>query len=433
MVRSELFGCGPHRGAPNGTPGGMPIGSVGGFMGGDRVGLELEIVPMLRRADGSPRPVPLHGPGPTIEMVFHRLAESEGWSVVAEQGVSMVRTRSGGTITLEPAGQIEYSGPPFSEAARALADLAAAFDAIESACAALGIELAQRGYNNLIDEELLALQVRKPRYLAMERHFDAIGPFGRKMMRATCALQINLDFGPATAVARRWRLANMMAPSLNAIFANAPHRHNGRRYRSFRYEIWRHADPTRTGRLLDSPDLDPVDDYLRFALDATVMMVRAGTHNVHPPSHRLTFGAWLAGDAAYGFPDWDDWRLHLSTLFPDVRARGWMEIRSIDLLPREWWSVPVAMTSALLYTDAVCVEALERLERRARVPIPGEYEHSGCWHADYSTGAELLDLALPHITDPALRARAAEFGDRFCGNRRTPGEEIEALDVVQRG
>src|SRR5207248_1900819 len=170
-------------------------------------------------------------------------------------------------------------------------------------------------------------------------------------------LQINLDFGPQSVIAERWRLVNMIAPSLNAIFANSPHTFHGRHYRSFRYEIWRHADPTRTGRLYDRPDLDPVADYLRFALDASVMMTHDREGGLVPPPHLMTFRQWLAGQSSCGFPTFADWRLHLTTLFPDVRPRGWMEIRSIDALPPKWWSVPVALTTSLIYNDALRQEA----------------------------------------------------------------------------
>ena len=347
MIQSELFGTSaPQR---------------------DRVGVELELIPLQPMPFREPRQVPLDAAsGASITRLFENLVGQPGWEAMGGTVSPVIARTSGGNITLEPAGQVEYSGPVFMSPSAALADLESAADALAVAGEGLGLQWLARGYNNVCSERVIELQMRKPRYLAMDAHFSAIGPFGRRMMRATAALQLNLDFGIGETVAQRWRLANMIAPSMNALFANSPHVHGNRFYRSFRYEIWRHADPSRTGRLFDSPDLDPVADYLRFALDATVMMVRDASGIERVPSERMTFGSWMDGSAEHGYPDWEDWALHLSTLFPDVRAKGWLEIRSIDALPRPWWGVPIAVVTALLYDPGVRRAALARLEERPR-------------------------------------------------------------------
>jgi glutamate--cysteine ligase len=396
--------------------------------GGDRIGLELELFPVVRLDDSCTiLPAPLERrsgwSGPTLADLFDHFATRPGWRLYDDgSGGTAIELPEGGRITLEPAGQIEYSTAPHRNAREAVDDLRAMALLLDDAGRKIGIEFLDLGYNNICEDEALHLQVKKARYLAMDQHFEAIGPFGRKMMRATCSLQINLDFGPSSIVAERWRLANMIAPSLNAIFANSPHEYQGRPFRSFRGEIWRHADPTRTGRLYDQPDLDPVADYLRFALDATVMMIQDESLGAIPPEAPMTFGEWLAGSGHHGFPDWDDWRLHLTTLFPDVRARGWMELRSIDALPPEWLGVPVALASTLLYNDTLRREALARLERRDRRRDPADYEHDGFWQSDYETGAELLALAISGITDRELALEAERYHSQFCSLGMTPAD-----------
>jgi glutamate--cysteine ligase len=412
VIRSDLFARGP-----------LPVS--------DSVGLELELFPIVfDQTLGQPVPARLgeRGEGgPTLMGLFDRLIAGGGWKFVDEDGSTVLVRELGGRITLEPAGQIEYSGPPCACAAEALANLRDVAAQIEDAAREAGIDLLARGYNNVCVEESVSLQIKKERYRAMDSHFERIGPFGRKMMRVTCSLQINLDFGGPAITADRWRLANMIAPSLNAIFANSPHVHDGLPYRSFRHEIWRRTDPTRTGRLYDRPDLDPVADYLRFALDATVMMIRNDQSGAAPPTPPFTFRRWLSGLTSYGFPDWEDWRLHLTTLFPDVRARGWMELRSIDALPGEWWGVPVAMTTALLYNEGPRREALDLLERRERHVHPDDHEHGGLWRSDYETGVELLALALPAIEDPELAALAQRYYDEFCACGLVPADIAAAF------
>jgi glutamate--cysteine ligase len=394
---------------------------------GDGIGLELELFPRVPGpAPGTMLPAPLRGEGGVIELV-RELAEEEGGEFVDDpSGAISAVLPGGGAITLEPAGQIEYSGPALGSARAALDDLERAVDLLDDAAARRGIELVASGYSGGCAEEALTLQVCKPRYLAMDSYFESIGSFGRRMMRGTCSLQINLDFGSPESAAERWRLANMIAPSLNAIFANSPLRHEGRSYRSFRYEIWRRLDPGRTGRLYDRPDLDPVADYLRFALDAGVMLIADGGEMRPLAAGELTFRRWIAGERGRRHPGPDDWRLHLSTLFPDVRARGWMEIRSIDALPRPWRAVPVAMVAALFHRDDMRREALERIEYRHRRRLRGEHEHDGFWRSDFETGSELLGLAIPAIDDQELAATAIEYHERFCTAGLTPADLVPA-------
>jgi glutamate--cysteine ligase len=360
----------------------------------DKIGIELELG-TSRCVDGAVQGVPLerdrHGAG--ILDLLTDIADSLGGTAHLEDHANIsVKLPNGGAITLEPAGQIEYSGPPLCTARQALDDLASVRSVIEQSARRLSIDLWTDGFNTAFDPARFDLVVAKPRYLAMDSHFADVGSFGRRMMRATCSLQINLDFGRGSEAQERWRLANMIAPSLNALFANSPARHNGRDYKSFRAEIWRQADPTRTGRLYDCPDLDPVADYLRFALNATVMMIeRDGV--MQRPAKPTTYRAWMLHGSEHGWPDWTDWRLHLTTLFPDVRARGWMELRSIDALDHVQIARAVALTTTLIYNPEIRAEALERLENRRRVASDGDHEHGGYWSSDLETGYELLAMA----------------------------------------
>lgn len=382
----------------------------------DRVGLELELQPVRRAPDGL-RALRLRDRGAERGLLpwLRELGSRCAWEVEVDPYDNLsARLPDGGCLTLEPAGQIEYSGTPFGSASEAIDDLERFVDVISREGAGEGISLAARGYNAYCKGRP-RLEIAKPRYIAMDQHFSAIGRFGRKMMRATCALQVNLDFGGTEEAAERWRLANMIAPSLNAMFANAPAVCDRRRYRSFRYEIWRRLDPSRTGRLYDRPDLDPVADYLRFALDASVMMVDAGGGAFHLPERPMTFRDWLGGAGEQGHPDWSDWRIHLSTLFPDVRARGYMEIRPIDALPREYRFVAVRFIDRLLRDPALRRAALERIEARERRREPGEHEHDGFWRSDYETGRELFLLFLEACSAaerPPFRAYLDEFLDR---------------------
>lgn len=407
-----------------------------GLPGGDRIGLELELFPVIAGTDGAIRNVRLDvaDPGEVALLEWLTgLAERRGWNCEIDPYRNLrIEMPGGGTITLEPACQIEYSGPPADAADDAVADLESFVGAIVAEGESSGIRFVARGYNGFSTAPG-ELEIRKPRYIAMDRHFGAIGPFGRAMMRSTCALQMNVDFGGEGSAAERWRLANMIAPSLNAIFANAPGEYDGKHYRSFRYEIWRRLDPSRTGRLYDRPDLDPVADYLRFALDASVMMVRGGAHDPDgfcSPAGAMTFREWMAGGSTFGYPDWEDWRIHLSTLFPDVRARGYMELRSIDALPRQYRRIAVGFVAALLRNDRLRARALARIESRERCKAEGEHEHGGYWRSDFETGRELFRLFLDHLPRGAERDYFATYLDDVLARDLTPSDISPTLDPV---
>ena len=180
------------------------------------------------------------------------------------------------------------------------------------------------------------------------------------MMRLSCAIQINIGSGSADQVPQRWRLANLMSPVLIGMFANSPMA-EGRvtGWKSTRAEAVASMDPSRTGMVSGS---DGPADYLKFALNAGVLLRRTPAGYI-AGSRSLTFGDWLLGGDTWGYPTLEDWHYHLSTLWPMVRPRGFLELRAMDTSPVRWRSVPVAVVSALAVACRRAVQAaLELLE-----------------------------------------------------------------------
>jgi glutamate--cysteine ligase len=165
--------------------------------------------------------------------------------------------------------------------------------------------------------------------------------------------------------------------------------------------IWPRIDSTRTGFVLPAPDGDPVDAYLEFALGATVMLRGSGSDLL--PGDGRSFGAWVA-EPRGRIPGLDDWITHLTTLFPHVRPRSWIEVRYIDTPRDEWWDVPLVILPALLY-DAearrAVIEVLSPIESRLEVLTE--------------------TAALSGVTDPELGALAEEvFGIALGAAERAP-------------
>jgi glutamate--cysteine ligase len=226
----------------------------------------------------------------------------------------------------------------------------------------------------------------------MERFFDRQGRSGRLMMCNTAAIQLNVGLGAAAGVDTRWRLANLLGPVLIASFANSPladGRPTG--WRSSRLRAWWALDPSRSAPV--GTDGDPVAQWTSYALDARVMLIRRNGR-YHAPEPALTFARWIHEGHELGAPTADDLAYHLTTLFPPVRPRGWLELRMFDALPTPFWQVAVAVTAALL-RDADLAPEVER--------------------AVVGTNQLWVDAAQLGLGHPALRAAAVEVFELAIG------------------
>jgi glutamate--cysteine ligase len=258
-----------------------------------------------------------------------------------------------------------------------------------------GIELVARGVDPYNDVDTVPLQLHRDRYTGMTRYFESIGPSGVRMMRQTAALQINLERGEDPRP--RWRLLNSLAPIVVALFANS-RQYAGKRteWASYRAQLWRTLDPSRTGIVYDEPE--QVERYLRFALDATAMRSGAGGAGYR------TFREWMAEPAV----NREDWLFHLSTLFPEVRPKEFFELRSADTIEPDSLAAPVVFVTGFVYDEESAQRAIELIG----VPSEKLLERAG-----------RLGLADPEIRRIASRlvVIALEGGRRLGGNylRRT--------------
>ena len=313
---------------------------------------------------------------------------------------------AGSRFTLEPGGQVEISTAPLPGLALALPAAAGDVAALTQTLRAAGIEPVARGLDPLRPPQRI---LDRPRYAAMEAFFDTEGFAGRTMMCSTASIQVNVDTGSAADVAGRWHLAHAVGPLLVAMFAHSPVPGGGGcGPRSARQQVWSVMDPTRTAPVHRpilggdgrsgppaSPAGDPAEEWLRYALQARVMMIRVSPDRFvsvgGPFAGRFTFAAWLQRGHELGWPTLDDFEYHLTTLFPPVRPRGWLELRMIDALPDPWWRVAAGVTTALLDDADAGALALEA------VSAPP----AGTGVADHWRSAARHSLA-----DPALRAAA---------------------------
>lgn len=357
---------------------------------------------------------------PTSDPASHVSFDAVRTAVAHAEGIRSL-------VTFEPGGQLELSSHPLPGIAATCATLAedarrarAALDAIGVATYGIGLD-AQRPHNRVLDT---------PRYAAMERYFDAGGPAGRRMMCRTAAIQVNVDAGRDPDA--RWELAHLIGPVLAAAFANSPFL-EGRRapWRSTRLATWWAMDRTRTAPI--APAGTAAEAWERYVLEANVMMIRADDDRFEPVMETLPFERWVAEGHQLGYPTLGDLDYHLTTLFPPIRPRGWLELRMIDALPDPWWRVAIAVPVALLYDDAAA-------ERAAVAAAPAE----GQWLQAFTDGPaddalghavrecfEAAVDALPRLdADATTVAAVRAFAERYAFRGRCPADDL--LDAHER-
>ena len=257
---------------------------------------------------------------------------------------------AGGTITVEPGGQLELVTVP----APGPGELVEAIDTdtavLVERFAAQGLSLMSLGLDPIRPAQRTLDQ---PRYAAMESYFSNRWPAGLVMMTRTASLQLNIDFGPDPA--QTWRTAHRMAPLLSATFANSPST-DGVTFAkvSERQRVWAAIDPSRT-----APVGEHLDDWCIYVLDAPAMMRTAPNSGAVTKAPPDSFASWLASSDP---PTHADLELHLTTLFPPVRPKGFLELRMLDALPRTGQLAAIGTVWTLLTNADVAHSVIERAE-----------------------------------------------------------------------
>lgn len=388
-----------------------------------RVGAEVELIP-VDAASGRRCPIEAAGTVGTLPFL-RRHGARHGWRESrTPKGAPCFLLPAGGAITYEPGGQIEYSSPPCRTASALLADLRGTVLPLRAAAAGEGIDLLAVGIDPFNPVERAPLLLHLKRYARMAEYLEERGPCGAMMMRQTAAFQLALDLDDEPLL--RWRVLNAMAPYVTAIFANSPvHAGAPAGCRSARARVWRGLDPARTG--LPWAEDRPVEAYLEFALAAPAMLLpRVG-------GRHLPFAEWLARAR----PTLEEWHEHLSTLFPEVRPRGHLELRSADAVAPQWYAAPVALAVGITYDPGALRAAAELIGR----PELGLLERAGRLGlqdpAIAAAAGDLAELALrgceglgPAYFRPADLEQARSFFEQYTWRGRSPADDAAGAEIA---
>jgi glutamate--cysteine ligase len=372
------------------------------------VGIEVE---MMGRDAGTGRPLPYDAAGPSVRRVLEAYSDLRSGSPVLEGDHLIGLDAPWGNISLEPGGQVEWSSRP----APTLDELGSALDEHLGAMIAVAASTGVRWLDVAVEPEVALSDMPwmpKARYEIMRKIMGTRGRLAHRMMTQTASIQCAFDYASDADWTRKFRAAALLGPVAVALFANSS-RVDGHDsgWASYRQAIWRETDPSRCD--LPAVVFDPafgIDAWVEWACDVPTLFLRRGSGLV--ASGGSTFRALLARQGCDGVT-MDDWELHLSSIFTEVRSYSYLEVRSADLLPGTLVLAVPSLWAGLLYDDAALDEALALGKR---------FDGLDAWRRGMDTAArhglagEIDGTPLAAMAAQALgiarRALRSEAGDR---------------------
>jgi glutamate--cysteine ligase len=349
---------------------------------------------------------------PGIRMLLEGMRRF-GWQDVLEGDNVIGLTQNGASLSLEPGGQFELSGAPLNTVHETCAEVNTHLEQVREVAGEIGVGCLGLGFapNWSMDE---THQMPKGRYKIMRRYMPKVGGYGHEMMFRTCTVQVNLDFADEADMVRKFRVGLALQPVATALFANSPFR-EGRPsgFLSYRSQVWTDVDNARAGMLAwVFEDGMSFERYVDYALDVPMYFVyRDGKYiDVAGKSFR-DFLARKISEVEDVEPTMADWADHLTTIFPEVRLKKFLEMRGADGgswrricgLPALWTGIYYDQTALNAAWDLVKDwTAEERQAMRSAVPVLGFRTP----HRKTDVGA--LAKQMLAISSAGLMRRAAE-------------------------
>ncbi|MBR9834812.1 MAG: glutamate--cysteine ligase [Alphaproteobacteria bacterium] len=315
-----------------------------------RIGTEHEKFGFLK--DGL-RPLPYEGTA-SVKAMLEGLRDRFDWQPILESGHLIGLQKGGASVSLEPGGQFELSGAPLEHIHQTCNEVGQHLREVREIAEPLGIGFLGLGASPVWTMEDTPL-MPKGRYKIMRAYMQKVGRLGREMMFRTCTVQSNLDFGSEADMVKKFRVSLALQPLGTALFANSPFmegRPNG--FLSYRSQIWTDTDPDRTGMLpFVFEDGFGFERYVDYALDVPMYFVRRGGQYLDASG--LSFRDFMAGKLPIlpgERPAIDDFEDHLSTIFPEVRLKRFLEMRGSDSGSWDMLCAFSAFWTGILYEDA---------------------------------------------------------------------------------
>jgi glutamate--cysteine ligase len=372
-----------------------------------------------------------HNTTPGISQIMEHMQKS-GWQPVTEEGNIIAMTKDGASITIEPGGQFELSGKNFSNIHQTYCETRKHFEDLSKICKEVGAITLAMGFDPIRKREEMQW-MPKERYRIMKSYMPTKGALGIDMMTRTSTIQVNLDYRSEKDMIKKMRIAQALQSIVTALFANSPFtqgRPNG--YLSYRAQIWEDTDPDRCGFLPFVFDNNfGFERWVDYLLDVPMYFILRDGRFID--SKKMTFRSFMNGKHTLE-PTVEDWETHVSTVFPDVRLKRFIEMRGADASCVSHIAALSAFWVGLLYdqdaldetykiTNQWSVETIREI--RAQVPklaLKAE-----------ANNVNVRDVALQmlKISAGGLSRRAKRLGIEDEGQYLAPIVEIAESGITQ--
>lgn len=311
-----------------------------------RIGTEYEMCGISRRSGRAARYFGKRG----VEQLLFRLADSLCWEPIEEEGHVIALRGERANVSLEPGAQVELSGEQCEtihcaskELRHHLKHLLAAADELDLTFLNLGMQPV----SSLDDIQWIP----KTRYQFMAPYMEQVGTMGHRMMKQTASIQVNFDFSTEADAMMKFRVGMGLVPLLTAMFANSPISDGGLNgFMTMRGHIWTDTDRHRSGLLpFAFSERASFEDYAEYALNVPMYFIVR--HGRWVDMTDIPFRRFLTEGHNGERATLEDWTLHLTTLFPEVRIKKYLEIRCIDNQPLDLMLAVPALCKGIFYEN----------------------------------------------------------------------------------
>jgi len=298
-----------------------------------------------------------------IEQLLRGLQKRFGWEPIMEKDNIIGVKMNGQSVTLEPGGQFELSGAPLENIHLTCAEVNNHLYQVKTIAEEMDVAFLGIGFEPKSTLPQVPM-MPKNRYKLMRNYMPTKGKQGRDMMFRSCTIQVNLDFESESDMIEKFRIGLALQPIATAVFANSPFE-NGRPngFLSLRSQVWLDTDPDRCGNLPFVFDSDfGFERYVEYALDVPMYFIYRPDKGGYLNALGMSFRDFMEGKcpALPGeFPSMDDWKDHLTTIFPDVRLKTFLEMRGADGGPWRLICALPAFWVGLLYDPIAQAQAAE--------------------------------------------------------------------------